>query len=57
LHFIFRVTEYQTLFLGGHILRWSRVESWMKIVLNQIKFPNTTNEDVRSSAPKYAQTI
>ncbi|OCL13859.1 hypothetical protein AOQ84DRAFT_309856 [Glonium stellatum] len=56
-HFVFRLAQCQTLLLGGHILRWSRVDLWMETVLNQLKFPNTTNEDVLPLTPKYVRTI
>ncbi|PSN59241.1 hypothetical protein BS50DRAFT_580118 [Corynespora cassiicola Philippines] len=57
IHFVFRLSEHPTLMLGGHVLRWSRVDSWMEIVVNQLRFPNTTNEDLLPHARVYAETI
>lgn len=57
IHFVFRLAEHPTLMLGGHVLRWSRVDVWMEIVLNQLRFPNTTNEDPLPSAPVYVETV
>ncbi|PSN58673.1 hypothetical protein BS50DRAFT_641572, partial [Corynespora cassiicola Philippines] len=57
IHFVFRLSERPTLMLGGHVLRWSRVDSWMEIVVNQLRFPNTTNEDLLPHARVYAETI
>jgi hypothetical protein len=57
IHFVFRLAELPTLMLGGHILRWSRVDSWMEIVLNQLRFPDSTNEDLLLSAPTYVKTV
>jgi hypothetical protein len=57
IHFVFRLEQHQTLFLGGHVLRWSRIESWMEIVLTQLRFPNTTNEDLLPSARAYVAAV
>ncbi|KAF2686239.1 hypothetical protein K458DRAFT_278398, partial [Lentithecium fluviatile CBS 122367] len=57
IHFVFRLADLPTLMVGGHILRWSRVDSWMEIILNQLRFPNTTNEDLSESAPVYVEAV
>jgi hypothetical protein len=57
IHFVFRLKQYQTLFAGGHVLRWSRIESWMEIVLTQLRFPDTTNEDLLPSVRAYVEAV
>jgi hypothetical protein len=57
IHFVFRLEGYQTLLVGGHVLRWSRIDSWIEIVLNQLRFPNATNEDLLPSAPAYVEAV
>lgn len=56
-HFVFRLEQYQTLLVGGHVLRWSRIDSWIEIVLNQLRFPNSTNEDLLPSASAYVEAV
>ncbi|KAF2787533.1 hypothetical protein K505DRAFT_287767 [Melanomma pulvis-pyrius CBS 109.77] len=57
IHFVFRLDEHQTLLVGGHVLRWSRVDSWIQVVLNQLRYPNSTNEELLPSAPVYVETV
>ncbi|KAF1366168.1 hypothetical protein EJ07DRAFT_92554 [Lizonia empirigonia] len=57
IHFVFRLAQHQTLLLGGHVLRWSRIDSWLDIVCNQLRFPNATNEDLLPSTPAYVEAI
>ena len=57
IYFVFRNGQDRTFMLGGHILRWSRVGSWMEIFLNQLRCPNSTNEDLLLAAPAYAEVI
>ncbi|KAJ4285971.1 hypothetical protein N0V90_013537 [Kalmusia sp. IMI 367209] len=57
IHFVSRLEQDQTLLLGGHIMRWSRIGSWIRILLNQLKFPDSTNEDVLPSAPTYVEAV
>lgn len=57
IHFVFRLDQHQTLLLGGHILRWSRIDTWMQIVLDQLRSPNSTNEDLLPSAPAYVEAV
>ncbi|KAF2818217.1 hypothetical protein CC86DRAFT_461196 [Ophiobolus disseminans] len=57
IHFVFRLKQHQTLLVGGHVLRWSRIESWMEVVLAQLRFPNTTNEDLQPSVRAYVEAV
>jgi hypothetical protein len=57
IHFVFRLEQHQTLLVGGHVLRWSRIESWMEVVLAQLRFPNTTNEDLQPSVRAYVEAV
>ncbi|OIW30048.1 hypothetical protein CONLIGDRAFT_576487 [Coniochaeta ligniaria NRRL 30616] len=57
IHFVLRVRERQTLALGGHILQWSDIRRWMKVVLAQTRNPAITNEDMKRSAPKYVRAV
>ncbi|OCL15342.1 hypothetical protein AOQ84DRAFT_35962 [Glonium stellatum] len=57
IHFVFRAVEYQTAIVGGHILRWSRVVSFMEVVLHQLQFPDATNEEILPSARVYVETV
>lgn len=57
IHFVFRLDQHQTLLLGGHVLRWSRIDSWIRIVLGQLLSPNCTNEDPLPSAPAYVEAV
>ncbi|KAF9729850.1 hypothetical protein PMIN01_11783 [Paraphaeosphaeria minitans] len=38
IYFVFRTVHHPTFMLGGHIMRWSRVDSMMEVVLNQLSF-------------------
>ncbi|KAK4456960.1 hypothetical protein QBC42DRAFT_48711 [Cladorrhinum samala] len=57
IHFVFRVRGEQTFALGGHILRWSDVDRWLKVVVAQMKNPEITNEDMEPSASKYIRVV
>lgn len=57
IYFVFRLDQHQTLLLGGHVLRWSRIDSWIRIVLGQLRSPNCTNEDPLPSAPAYVEAV
>ncbi|KAF9733857.1 hypothetical protein PMIN04_013076 [Paraphaeosphaeria minitans] len=57
IQFVFRLEQDQTLLLGGHIMRWSCVGSWIQIVLNQLRFPDATNEDLLPAAPAYVEAV
>ncbi len=57
IHFVFRVRDRQTLALGGHILQWSGIEQWLKVVVAQMENPWITNEKIAKSAPKYVRVV
>jgi hypothetical protein len=57
IHFVFRTRPSQTLALGGHILQWSGIERWIRIVLAQMANPMITNEDMEQSAPMYVHAM
>lgn len=57
IHFVFRIRDRQTLALGGHILQWSGIEQWLKVVVAQMKNPRITNEKMAQSAPKYVRVV
>ncbi|KAL8296022.1 hypothetical protein RB600_001488 [Gaeumannomyces tritici] len=57
IHFVFRTRAPQTLALGGHVLQWSGIKRWMRIVLAQMANPMITNEDMKQSASMYVHAI
>ncbi|KAM7204420.1 hypothetical protein V8F33_001722 [Rhypophila sp. PSN 637] len=57
IHFVFRLQAVQTFALGGHVLQWSGIERWLKVIHAQLRHPDITNEDISSSAPQYAQAV
>jgi hypothetical protein len=57
IHFVFRTQAPQTLALGGHILQWSGIERWIRIVLAQMANPRITNEDMEQSASMYVHAV
>jgi len=57
IHFVFRLQGQQTLALGGHILQWTGIEQWIKVVSNQRKYPDSTNEEMRRSTEKLVRSI
>jgi len=38
-------------------LLWSSLEVWMGIILNQLRYPEITNEEIRAAAPKYVDVV
>lgn len=36
---------------------WSSLEVWMGIILNQLRYPEITNEEIRAAAPKYVDVV
>ncbi|KAH6697080.1 hypothetical protein F5X68DRAFT_238421 [Plectosphaerella plurivora] len=46
IHGVFRTRSSATLALGGHVLQWSGISSWIDIISKEVEFPNSTNEDV-----------
>ncbi|KAL8379117.1 hypothetical protein RB599_008781 [Gaeumannomyces hyphopodioides] len=57
IHFVFRVQGVQTFALGGHILQWSGIKRWLKVVFAQLKNSEITNENMASNAPKHVQVV
>ncbi|KAK4206393.1 hypothetical protein QBC37DRAFT_300890 [Rhypophila decipiens] len=57
IHFVFRLQGVQTFALGGHVLQWSSIERWLKVIIAQLKNPDITNEDMTWSAPKLVQAV
>lgn len=53
-HFVFRRRGAQTFALGGHILQWSGIERWLQVLIDQMRNPDITNEDV---APVYVHAV
>ena len=47
IHFVFRPRGKQTLALGGHILPWTGVERWLRVVIAQMQNTRITNEDMK----------
>lgn len=58
-HFVFRLIgqNLDTLALGGHILLWSWLDVWMEVVLDQLRHPAITNEEMRATIPKYVDIV
>jgi hypothetical protein len=57
IHLVFRLEQHQTLLMGSHVLRWSRIDSWIEIVLNQLRYTDATNEELLPSAPAYVKAV
>ncbi|KAK0614938.1 hypothetical protein B0T17DRAFT_619781 [Bombardia bombarda] len=57
IHFVFRLRSEQTLALGGHVLRWSGIERWLRVVIDQVRHPRTTNEEISESVPSYVAAV
>ena len=57
IHFVFRLRSEQTLAVGGHVLQWSGIERWIMVILNQLKNPSITNEDLGVDVLKYVRTV
>ena len=57
IHFVFRLRGEQTLALSGHILQWTGIEQWIQVVINQRKYPDSTNEEMRWSVEKLVRSI
>ena len=57
IHFVFCTRTPQTLALGGHVLQWSGIKRWIRIVLAQMANPMITNENMKQSALMYVHAI
>ncbi len=56
-HFVFRPKREQTLAVGGHVLQWTGLAQWASVVIEQVKHPNITNEEVRESAGLHIRAV
>lgn len=57
-HFVFRLsTAGDTLAYGGHVLRCSRIVSWVKTLIDERGHRAITNEDISVSAPAYLERV
>ncbi|CAG9998246.1 unnamed protein product [Clonostachys byssicola] len=56
IHGVFRLREEQTLALGGHILQWSGINQWADVFHEQVRYPNSTNEDMESPSRWFLAT-
>jgi len=57
IHFVFRTRDSPTLSIGGHVLRWSGLQRWIETVLDQIKYPDSTNEEDDGSVLSLVHTV
>ncbi|KAK4463628.1 ATP synthase subunit alpha [Cladorrhinum samala] len=57
IHSVFRERDRQTLAFGGHVLQWSGIQRWIQVVLDELNNPATTNEDMKTTAPKLAGVV
>lgn len=56
-HYVFRRDGYQTAAIGGHFLSWSDIDLWSRVVVQEVKHSDSTNEDMEHTAPQYASAI
>ncbi|KAF2677758.1 hypothetical protein K458DRAFT_423696 [Lentithecium fluviatile CBS 122367] len=57
IHFVFRLNGDPTFMLGGHIMRWSRVDEFLEVTLNQLQYEHITNEEVEKKAPVIVELV
>jgi len=57
IHCVFRERDRQTLAFGGHLLQWSGIQRWIQVVLAELKNPATTNEEMKTTAPKLVGVV
>lgn len=57
IHFVFRLRHGQTLALGGHVLQWNGIAHWISVVQAQLRNPDSTNEEMDWTAPRYLGII
>ncbi|KAK3942027.1 hypothetical protein QBC46DRAFT_380988 [Diplogelasinospora grovesii] len=57
IHFVFRIRGVQTFALRGHILQWSGIKRWLKVIIAQVQNEEITNEDTASSAPQLVHVM
>jgi hypothetical protein len=56
IHGVFRLRGEQTLALGGHILQWSGINQWADVFHEQVRYPNSTNEDMEFPSRWFSAT-
>lgn len=57
-HFVFRLASAgDTLAFGGHVLRCSRIVSWVRTLIEERAHRAVTNEDLSVSAPAYLERV
>lgn len=56
-HFVFRrsANNAQTMLAGGHYVRWSAVEQWITVLVNQLYHPAATNEALVDDADSHVR--
>ncbi|KAK3290117.1 uncharacterized protein B0H64DRAFT_413821 [Chaetomium fimeti] len=57
IHGVFREQNCQTLAFGGHVLQWSGIQRWIQVVLAELNNPATTNEEMKTTAPKLVGVV
>lgn len=57
IHGVFRERDRQTLAFGGHVLQWSGIRHWIQVVLGELNNPATTNEEMKTTAPKLVGVV
>lgn len=57
-HFVFRLPATgNTLAFGGHVLRCSQIVRWVRCLIDELRNPCITNEDLTVSAPGYLARV
>jgi hypothetical protein len=58
-HFVFRPSGdgRQTMAIGGHTLRHSNIKNWAKTIALQLEYPDTTNEEMHETIPRYLEVV
>lgn len=57
IHFVFRLAHKPTFVIGGHFLRWSDIDSWIRVVISQYENNDSTNEEVVEYAPQWVNAV
>ena len=43
--------------IGGHTLRHSNIKNWAKTIALQLEYPDTTNEEMHETIPRYLEVV
>lgn len=54
IHGVFRLEN--SLMIGGHILQWTGIVDWLQVVMDEMRNPMITNEEMEN-APNYVQIV